>query len=68
MPDTTDTTTSLPPPEAKAESDLLDILIDTTAHHGRHAGSPLRRIASGRVEKRLREWKDQLLPHITAAG
>lgn len=66
MPDTTDT--PLPPTEAKAQSELLDILIDTTVHHGRHAGSPSRRIASGHVEKRLRAWKDELQPHITAAG
>lgn len=61
-------TPTLTPPEALAQSQLLDILIDQTEHLGRNSGSPARRIASGQVETRLRKWKDELQPLIESAG
>lgn len=61
-------TPTLTPAEAAAQSQLLDILIAQTEHLGRNAGSPARRIASGQVETRLRDWKNELQPLLTTAG
>ncbi len=66
MADPTDPT--LPPEEAAAQCELIDILIDQTTHLGRHAKSPLRRIASGQIEQRLTTWKDEMQAHLGAVG
>jgi hypothetical protein len=62
-------TDTLPPEvaEVQAEDELIDILIDHTAHLGRHSGSPLRRIASGRVQVKLQGLKQDLQPQLTPA-
>jgi hypothetical protein len=65
MPASTDTKTTVNPQEAKAQAELLDILITQVSHLGRHAGSPTRRIASGHVETRLQAWKTELQPLLT---
>jgi hypothetical protein len=65
MPASTDTDTAVTPQEAKAQAELLEILITQVSHLGRHACSPTRRIASGHVETRLQAWKTELQPLIT---